>query len=267
MATPVHCLYCFEVLSADLEHRKALTLSQVQKSYSEYLVASSAEKKQLPALRRLADTSSSSASSSSSSSSLSLSSSTPATSLSSTPSLPSEEEELADSPLFVTWNIAHPRHGHNLRGCIGTFEPQPLDEGLSSYALISALQDMRFNPITLKELPLLQVAVTLLTNFEEASDAMDWELGKHGIRISFYHHGKRYGSTYLPDVAVEQGWDKEETLTSLMRKAGWMGSKHKWQEVELKVVRYQGKKESLEYDEYKRWRDWVDRRNGEEEVK
>lgn len=121
---------------------------------------------------------------------------------------------------------------------------------------------MRFNPIALKELPTLQVAVTLLTDFEDASDPMDWELGKHGLRISFHHHGKRYGSTYLPDVAVEQGWDKEETLTSLMRKAGWMGKKDKWTEVELKVVRYQGRKESLEYFEYKKWRDWV---NGKEE--
>ncbi|KAK3985615.1 AMMECR1-like protein [Cladorrhinum sp. PSN332] len=253
MATPAHCLYCFEVLSANLEHRKALTLSQVQKSYSEY--SASSDKKQLPALRRLADTSSES--SSSSSSSLSLSSSTPATSLSSTPSIPSDDE-LPDSPLFVTWNTLHPRHGHVLRGCIGTFEPQPLEEGLSSYALISALQDMRFNPVSLKELPSLQVAVTLLTDFEDAADAMDWELGKHGIRISFYYHGKKYGSTYLPDVAVEQEWDKEETITSLMRKAGWMGKKDKWREVELKVVRYQGRKESLEYDEYKRWREWVD---------
>ncbi|KAK4231958.1 AMMECR1 domain-containing protein [Podospora fimiseda] len=259
MATPAHCLYCFEVLSANLEHRKPLTLSQVQKSYSEYLSSSPpSDTKQLPALRRLADTSSSS--SSSSSSSLSLASSTPATSLSSTPSLPSSDDDtlIPDSPLFVTWNTLHPRHGHVLRGCIGTFEPHPIEEGLSSYALISALQDMRFNPITLKELPTLSVAVTLLTDFEDASDAMDWELGKHGIRISFYYHGKKYGSTYLPDVAVEQGWDKEETITSLMRKAGWMGKKDKWTEVELKVVRYQGRKEKLEYEEYKRWREWVD---------
>jgi uncharacterized protein (TIGR00296 family) len=146
-----------------------------------------------------------------------------------------------------------------LRGCIGTFEPQDLDEGLSSYALISALQDMRFSPITARELPSLEVAVTLLTDFEDADDAMDWELGKHGLRISFYYHGKRYGSTYLPDVAVEQGWTKEETVVSLMRKAGWVGKKDKWTEVDLKVVRYQGKKESLEYAEYKRWRDWVDK--------
>jgi uncharacterized protein (TIGR00296 family) len=159
----------------------------------------------------------------------------------------------------VTWNTVSPRHGHNLRGCIGTFEALELDEGLSSYALTSALHDMRFSPVSARELPSLEVAVTLLTDFEDAADAMDWELGTHGLRISFSYHGRRYGSTYLPDVPTEQEWTKEETVVSLMRKAGWMGRKDKWHEVELKVVRYQGKKESLEYAEYKAWRDWVEK--------
>ncbi|KAK4192251.1 AMMECR1-like protein [Podospora australis] len=276
MASVEHCLFCFEALSAKLEHRKALTLAQVKKSWASYVEATSktpaAATKLSPALRRLAAGSSSSTSSSSSStssasnSSLSLGGqSTPATSISSATSevddeVPAtedeEEEEITESPLFVTWNIDHPRHGHILRGCIGTFEPQELEDGLSSYALISALQDHRFSPISAKELPALSVSVTLLTNFEEAADPMDWELGKHGIRISFVYHGKRYGSTYLPDVAVEQGWDKEEALISLIRKAGWVGKREKWQDLDIKLVRYQGKKKSLEYEDFKQWREW-----------
>ena len=109
-----------------------------------------------------------------------------------------------------------------------------------------------------RELASLEVAVTLLTDFEDAEDAMDWELGTHGLRLSFSHHGRRYGSTYLPDVAVEQGWGKEETVVSLMRKAGWMGRKDKWRDVDLKVVRYQGRKETCEWADYKAWREWVD---------
>jgi AMMECR1 domain-containing protein len=110
----------------------------------------------------------------------------------------------------------------------------------------------------LRELPSLEVSVTLLTDFEDAKDAMDWELGVHGIRISFYAKNRRYGACYLPDVAVEQGWDKEETIVSLMRKAGWGGRKEKWSEVgDLKVVRFQGAAESVGYDEFKAWRDWV----------
>ena len=89
---------------------------------------------------------------------------------------------------------------------------------------------------------------------------MSWELGIHGLRISFNHHSKRYGATYLPNVPVEQGWTKEETLISLMRKAGWNGRKEEWRKVgELKVVRYQGRKESMSYEEWLAWKQWADK--------
>ncbi|KAK1982222.1 AMMECR1 domain-containing protein [Colletotrichum cereale] len=264
MASVEHCLYCFEALASHLEKRAGLSLKEIQRSWPEYVKTlgddKDGSKKLLPAMQRLAEPASDSASASSSSS-VSLAAETPATS---TDSLPSGDGDgdgkatITESPLFVTWNTVSPRSGHrSLRGCIGTFEAQDLDDGLSSYALTSALHDTRFPPVEASELPSLEVAVTLLTDFEDADDAMDWTLGVHGLRISFIYHGKRYGATYLPDVAVEQEWTKEETLVSLMRKAGWMGSKSKWRDVELKVVRYQGKKESLEYGEYKKWADWV----------
>ncbi|KZL72082.1 ammecr1 family protein [Colletotrichum incanum] len=262
MASVEHCLYCFEALASHLEKRPGLSLKEIQRSWPEYAKTlgdgKDGSKKLLPAMQRLAEPASDSASASSGSS-FSLAAETPTTS---TDSLPDDDgddnETITESPLFVTWNTISPRSGHrSLRGCIGTFEAQDLEDGLSSYALTSALHDMRFPPVEASELPSLEVAVTLLTDFEDADDAMDWTLGVHGLRISFTHHGKRYGATYLPDVAVEQEWTKEETLVSLMRKAGWMGSKSKWRDVELKVVRYQGKKESLEYGEYKKWADWV----------
>lgn len=272
MATAEHCIYCFESLAAHLERRESLTLEEIEKSWVEYNnananVADDEEgpsskldniKKRIPALRRVADVSSSG--SSSSSSSMSLSTDTAATS---TTSLDSTEPAITESPLFVTWNTVSPRTGNtSLRGCIGTFEAQDLDEGLSSYSITSAIHDMRFDPITKRELPSLEVAITLLTDFEDCDDAMDWELGTHGIRINFTEKGRRYGATYLPDVAPEQGWTKEETLVSLMRKAGWVGRKDKWQDIgDLTVVRYQGKKHKLLYSEYKHWRDWVDKTN------
>jgi AMME syndrome candidate gene 1 protein len=40
-------------------------------------------------------------------------------------------------PLFVTWNTVRRDGTKSLRGCIGTFEPQDLDDGLRSYALTS----------------------------------------------------------------------------------------------------------------------------------
>lgn len=129
----------------------------------------------------------------------------------------------------------------------------------------SAFDDTRFTPITARELPTLQCAVTLLTNFEPTPDAdpLAWEMGIHGLRISFTYHGRRYGSTYLPDVAQEQGWTKEETLISLMRKAGWSGRREDWGRVGVKVIRYQGLKVCLEYGVWREWRDWVDGEMGD----
>lgn len=113
----------------------------------------------------------------------------------------------------------------------------------------SAFDDPRFSAISKAELPRLSVSVTLLQHFEEVDDPLDWELGTHGIRISFYKHGKSYGATFLPDVATEQGWDKEETLTHLVAKAGYhMG---KIDLGEIKVTRYQGLKTKATYEEYR----------------
>ena len=125
----------------------------------------------------------------------------------------------------------------------------------------SALNDTRFDPIRRSELPNLSCSVTLLTNFTPCTSALDWTLGVHGIRISFSHHNRRYGATYLPDVATDQGWTREETLVSLMRKAGWNGRSREWREVFDKgngtVVRYEGSKATLGWAEWEVWREWA----------
>ncbi|CAE7210383.1 hypothetical protein CFE70_009297 [Pyrenophora teres f. teres 0-1] len=294
MATQAHCAYCFESLAASLEKRPALSLAQVQTLWAKYTseptttseLEDETEQEEADALARKAAEASpyrpaavsrilGSPPSSASSSSLQSASSTPSGGASETPSsltsqsstdLASDDDDDDDDddcteehPLFVTWNTVSSKSGEKrLRGCIGTFEAQALTTGLSSYALTSAFDDTRFAPITARELPTLEVAVTLLTNFESVEDPMDWEIGTHGLRISFTDKGRRYGSTYLPDVALEQGWNKEEALVSLMRKAGWGGRKADWKKVGVKVVRYQGKKVALGWGEWRSWRDWVD---------
>lgn len=96
-------------------------------------------------------------------------------------------------------------------------------------------------------------------NFTPCEHPLDWILGQHGLRISFTYHGKRYGSTYLPNVAPEQGWNKEETMVSLMRKAGWSGRSSEWRKVsDLKCIRYEGSKEDVTYRTWKDWRYWVE---------
>lgn len=113
----------------------------------------------------------------------------------------------------------------------------------------SGLEDHRFGPISVKELPQLSVGVTLLQNFEDGSDAYDWTLGKHGIRISFKKEGRRYGATFLPEVPTEQGWDQKNTLVHLVSKAGY--SYDLLSDDEIELVRYEGIKSRADYAEYK----------------
>lgn len=97
--------------------------------------------------------------------------------------------------------------------------------------------------------------MTLLTNFEPAADALDWTLGTHGLQIDFVYHHRRLGATYLPDVAAEQGWTREETVVSLMRKAGWTGRRDEWRKAAasgaMRVTRYQGSKATASWADYR----------------
>lgn len=121
-----------------------------------------------------------------------------------------------------------------------------LKQGLREYSLRSALQDSRFNPITLDEIINLQVGISLLTDFEECLKD-DWEIGIHGIWIDFKNsRGKKFSSTFLPEVAMECNWTREETLIQLVRKAG--ASFNNIQD--LKITRYKSLKGKMSYQEY-----------------
>ncbi|EDO46025.1 predicted protein [Nematostella vectensis] len=151
-------------------------------------------------------------------------------------------------PLFVTWKIGHDRR---LRGCIGTFSTMPLHAGLKEYTLSSALRDSRFAPITKDELANLHCSVSLLTNFEEGVNCVDWEIGVHGIRIEFYNEkGHKRTATYLPEVAKEQGWTQIQTIDSLLRKGGYKAPISPEMRNTVKVTRYQSEKVTVSYNEF-----------------
>ncbi|KAI9104744.1 AMMECR1 domain-containing protein [Phlyctochytrium arcticum] len=158
-------------------------------------------------------------------------------------------------PLFVTWNTLHKDGSARLRGCIGNFDPLPLHSGLKDYALTSALRDRRFSPITSAELPKLSCAVSLLTEFEDGDGHLDWEVGKHGIWIEFEDaSGRKRTATYLPEVASEQGWSKEEAVDSLLRKGGFSGPITNGTRNAIVLTRYQSSKTSVHYPDYLAWK-------------
>ncbi|XP_074863550.1 nuclear protein AMMECR1 isoform X1 [Carettochelys insculpta] len=151
-------------------------------------------------------------------------------------------------PLFVTWKIGRDKR---LRGCIGTFSAMNLHSGLREYTLTSALKDSRFPPMTRDELPRLFCSVSLLTNFEDVCDYLDWEVGVHGIRIEFINEkGSKRTATYLPEVAKEQGWDHIQTIDSLLRKGGYKAPITNEFRKTIKLTRYRSEKMTMSYTEY-----------------
>jgi hypothetical protein len=109
-------------------------------------------------------------------------------------------------------------HGDNLRGCIGTIAPtDPLLETVARRAASAALEDTRFpSKVSEKELGHITVEVSVLTPPRPVKGASEIVVGRHGIILR-----KGFSSaTFLPQVAPEQGWDRETTLSHLSRKAG-----------------------------------------------
>lgn len=120
---------------------------------------------------------------------------------------------LEKSGVFVT---LHTKEGH-LRGCIGYILPiKPLYEAVIDNAISASVHDYRFPKVTYEELSNLKIEISVLTPPQKVSTYTDIVIGKHGIILS--KGGK--SAVFLPQVAKEQGWSREETLSHLCLKAG-----------------------------------------------
>ena len=118
-----------------------------------------------------------------------------------------------------------------LRGCIGHFgEDYPLHEIVAEMARAAAFEDPRFMPVTRDELDDLDIEISVLTPMHRIQSLDEFQLHKHGIYI---RKGRRSG-TFLPQVADEVNWTKEEFVSHCSQdKAGlgWDG----WKDAELYV--------------------------------
>lgn len=116
-----------------------------------------------------------------------------------------------------------------LRGCIGHFgEDVPLGELTKRMARAAAFEDPRFPPVRERELGDIDIEISVLTPLKRIHDISEFDYGRQGIYIK---KGFRSG-TFLPQVADEVDWTKEEFLGHCSRdKAGigWDG----WRSAEL----------------------------------
>ncbi|XP_075389096.1 AMMECR1-like protein isoform X2 [Tenrec ecaudatus] len=129
--------------------------------------------------------------------------------------------------------------------------PQPRLPRFTNDPYPLALMDSRFPPMTREELPELFCSVSLLTNFEVASNYLDWEVGVNGILIEFISEkGIKYTATYLPEVAKEQDWDQIQTIDSLLRKGGFKAPITSEFRKTIKLTRYRSEKVTISYAEF-----------------
>jgi len=119
---------------------------------------------------------------------------------------------------FVT--LRNPKMPQSLRGCIGRFVATgPLYKVVQEMAVAAATQDRRFRPVQPSELKDLDIEISVLSPLQEIKDPMKIELGKHGIEIVNARLGR--SGCFLPQVATETGWTKEEFLNNCcLQKAG-----------------------------------------------
>mgnify|MGYP000114918559 FL=1 len=102
------------------------------------------------------------------------------------------------------------RTNGKLRGCIGRMVSDiPLYKLVSEMAVSAATDDPRFNQIQTTELEILEIDISVLSPLQKVDDPLDFELGRHGIYIK---KGSSNGC-FLPQVATETGWTKEEFLS------------------------------------------------------
>jgi hypothetical protein len=104
-----------------------------------------------------------------------------------------------------------------LRGCIGyTSAMEPLYLTVRDTATLAALRDPRFPPVSVAELPQLQYEISVLSPLRRVVDTHQIKVGQHGLLMK---NGDDEG-LLLPQVPVEQKWDRETFLEETCRKAG-----------------------------------------------
>ncbi|GJQ52048.1 MAG: hypothetical protein HKUEN02_08950 [Anaerolineaceae bacterium] len=135
---------------------------------------------------------------------------------------------------FVTLTI----HG-KLRGCVGALEAyQPLANDVRKHAVAAALEDPRFSPVEERELEMIQIEISRLTNpipldYTDADDLLS-KLRPHIDGVILRNRSRR--ATFLPQV-----WktipDQAEFLNQLCLKMGL--NETIWRTSHLEALTYQ----------------------------
>ena len=104
-----------------------------------------------------------------------------------------------------------------LRGCIGHMTADaPLVRTIQEMAVAAAESDPRFPSLTPEELDQVKLEISVLSPLHRVTDLNAIRVGTDGLMIVKY--GAR--GVFLPQVPVQEGWDRDAYLENLCLKAG-----------------------------------------------
>jgi MEMO1 family protein len=104
-----------------------------------------------------------------------------------------------------------------LRGCIGHMaEDIALGQTVGSMAQAAAFHDPRFDRVTLSEMSRIEIEISVLTPMKPIASSDEIVIGRDGVLMS----KAGASAVFLPQVAVENKWNKSEMLDNLCQKAG-----------------------------------------------
>jgi hypothetical protein len=104
-----------------------------------------------------------------------------------------------------------------LCGCIGhMIADRPLAALVGAMAMQAAFEDPRFCRVTLDDVAELDIEISVLTPMKQVSGPADIVVGRDGVLLT----AGGASAVFLPQVAPEQGWGRDEMLDNLSCKAG-----------------------------------------------
>jgi AmmeMemoRadiSam system protein A len=107
--------------------------------------------------------------------------------------------------------------GSKLRGCIGNIYPSdPLYRTVAECAISAAVGDPRFEPLNMTDLNQVTFEISVLSPMELVQRPEEIDVGKHGLLIS----KQQARGLLLPQVASQNGWNRDRFLSETCRKAG-----------------------------------------------
>tara|TARA_B100000427_G_scaffold279854_1_gene250202 strand:- start:16888 stop:17409 length:522 start_codon:yes stop_codon:yes gene_type:complete len=119
---------------------------------------------------------------------------------------------------------------NQLRGCIGQLiSEKPLWKNVYDLAKKAAFSDYRFLSIQKEELGDIVIEISLLSALQPINSLEEIVIGKHGVQLVI----QEKTAVFLPQVAINQQWTRQELVEQLSEKAGL--EKNAWKRGSLNI--------------------------------